>query len=281
MKPIIITTIIALCLSLSQAFAADSKTTDGPRTLAIQLGAPFNDHAVLQRGMKVPVWGWSQPGTQVTVEFAPRPGSGQAGQKASATAGKDGKWVAELKDLKASFEPASLVIREQGGKTETLKDILVGEVWMASGQSNMQWPAGRSRVEQLVEKLEASHAGKVVPIREFQVNSVTSQLHPIEKATGAWKSGNYGDYSATAFAFAYYLYQEVKVPIGMLNCSFSQTSIQTWIPREGLASAEDDYSKALNLKSLQTDPTTAEHKQAWNAFYQSMEDQIAAAEKAI
>ena len=273
MKHIIITTIIALGLSLSQAFAADTKTTDGPRALAIQLGAPFNDHAVLQRGMKVPVWGWSQAGTKVTVEFA--------GQKSSATAGKDGKWVAELKDLKASFEPASLVIREQGGKTETLEDILVGEVWLASGQSNMQWVAGRSRVEQLVKKLEASHVGKVVPIREFQVNSVTSQLHPIKKATGAWNSGDYGNYSAIAFAFAYHLYQEVKVPIGILNCSFSQTSIQAWIPREGLASAEDDYSKALNLKSQQTDPTTPEHKQAWTAFYQSMEDQIAAAEKAI
>ena len=148
MKHIIIATIAALCLSLPQASAADTKTTDGPRPLAIQLGAPFHDHAVLQRGMKVPVWGWSQPGTKVTVEFA--------GQKKSATAGKDGKWVAELKDLKASFEPASLVIQEQGGKTETLEDILVGEVWLASGQSNMQWPVGKSRVALLAEKLKAS-----------------------------------------------------------------------------------------------------------------------------
>jgi hypothetical protein len=121
----------------------------------------------------------------------------------------------------------------------------------------------------------------VAPIREFKVTSVTSQLHPIEKATGAWKDGDYSDYSAIAFAFAHKLYQELKVPIGILNCSFSQTAIQAWVPREGWASAEDDYSKAIHLKCLQTDPTTPEHKQAWGAFYKSLEDQIAANEAAI
>ena len=110
MKHIIIATIAALCLSLPQASAADTKTTDGPRPLAIQLGAPFHDHAVLQRGMEVPVWGWSKPGTTVTVEFA--------GQKETAKAGDDGKWMAQLKPLKASVEPAEMVIQEQGGKTE-------------------------------------------------------------------------------------------------------------------------------------------------------------------
>ena len=85
--------------------------------------------------MKVPVWGWSKPGTKVTVEFAD--------QKKTAVAGKDGKWMLELDEMKASAEPAEMVITEKGGKTETLKNILVGEVWMASGQSNMRWPADR------------------------------------------------------------------------------------------------------------------------------------------
>ncbi|MCH7225438.1 hypothetical protein [Haloferula sp. A504] len=273
--------LITLCLAAAALVfssptshaAAPAGEKEGPRPLAVQLGAPFHDHAVLQRGMTVPVWGWSKPGTRVTVEFA--------GQKASATAADDGKWVAELKDLKASFEPAELVIREEGGKTETLTDILVGEVWMASGQSNMQWTAAKSAVRSLAEAFAAENEGKVAPIREFQVSSVTSQLHPIKKATGSWKNGNYGDYSAIAFAFAHKIYGEVKVPIGILNCSFSQTAIQAWVPREGWAAAEDDYSKAIHLKCLQTDPSTPEHKQAWTAFYQSLEDQIAASEAAI
>ena len=271
MKHILIATIAALCLSLPQASAADTKTTDGPRPLAIQLGAPFHDHAVLQRGMEVPVWGWSKPGTKVTVEFA--------GQKATATAGKDGKWVAELKPLKASVEPASLVIQEQGGKTETLEDILVGEVWMASGQSNMQWLASKCDVQKIVADLKAK--GESPPIREFEVTGAYSALHPIERATGAWKDGDYGNYSAIAFAFAHKLYGELKVPIGILNCSWSQTAIESWIPRVGYATAEDDYGKEIHRKCLLTDPRTPEHKEAWGAFYKSLEDQIAANQKMV
>ncbi|MCU0779765.1 MAG: hypothetical protein MUF04_01535, partial [Akkermansiaceae bacterium] len=257
----------------SSLVAAPAAGAEEPRTLAIELGAPFHDHAILQRGMTVPVWGWSKPGTKVTVEFA--------GQEGTATAGGDGMWMAELKDLKASFEPADLVIREHGGGTETLRNILVGEVWMASGQSNMQWVAGKSSVAKLAQDLAAETAGKVAPIREFQVSSVAAQLHPIKKAAGAWKNGNYSDYSAIAFAFAHRLYKELNVPIGILNCSFSQTSIQAWVPREGFASATDDYSKAIHLRCLQTDPTTPEHKQAWDAFYKSLEDQIATSEAVI
>ena len=101
----------AVALAFSTFISSAANEPEGPRDLAVQLGAPFHDHAVLQRGMSVPVWGWSKPGTKVTVEFA--------GQKKSATAGKDGKWTIELHDLKASFRPAELVISEEGGKKET------------------------------------------------------------------------------------------------------------------------------------------------------------------
>ncbi len=273
-----ITTRIALAAALfllsHSAHAAEvASGVDSPRQLAIELGATFCDNMVLQREVEVPVWGWGKPGTKVTVEFA--------GQKKTATAGKDGKWTLELNDLKASFHPAEMVISESTGKKEPLKNILVGEVWMASGQSNMQWKVGKSKCAKLAAELSAETEGKVAPIREFQVTSVTSQLHPIKKATGSWKDGNYGDYSAIAFAFAHKLHKELNVPIGILNCSFSQTAIQAWVPREGFATAEDEYSKAIHLKCLQTDPTTPEHKEAWNAFYKSLEDQIAANEAAI
>ena len=269
-----LTSAVALILAIPSALAAaTSPGPEGPRKLAVQLGAPFHDHAVLQRDMAVPVWGWSKPGTEVSVEFA--------GQKKTATADKDGRWTTELKDLKASFEPTELVISEEGGKTETLTNILVGEVWMASGQSNMQWIVGKSKVTKLAQEFAAENEGKAAPIREFQVSSVTSQLHPIKKATGAWKNGDYNSYSAIAFAFAHKVYQQVKVPIGILNCSFSQTAIQAWVPREGFATAEDEYSKAIHQQCLITDPTTPEHKKAWGAFYRSLEDQITASETAI
>jgi len=259
----------ACCLS---APAAEQGPADAPKP-AIELGAPFVDNAILQRKMPVPVWGWRRPGAKVTVEFA--------GQKKTATAGKDGKWMLRLDPLKASGDPAEMVITESTGKKVTLKNILVGEVWMASGQSNMQWKVAKSKCAKLATELSAETEGKVAPIREFQVTSVTSQLHPIEKATGSWKDGSYRDYSAIAFAFAHKLHKELNVPIGILNCSFSQTAIQAWVPREGYAAAKDDYSKAIHQKCLQTDPTTPEHKKAWNAFYTSLQDQIAANEAAI
>lgn len=260
MKHIIIGFAAAITLLFSPISVLASEE-EGPRELAVQLGAPFHDHAILQRGMAVPIWGWSKPGTNVTVEFA--------GQKKSATAGQDGKWMVQLSDLKASFEPSDLVIREEGGKKETLTDILVGEVWMASGQSNMQWAAGKCNVATLASEFAAETEGKVAPIREFQVTSVTAQLFPIKKATGSWNHGDYGNYSAIAFAFAHKLYKELNVPIGILNCSWSSTQIEAWVPREGWATGKDEYSKAIHQKCLITDPGTPEHKKAWAAFYKS------------
>jgi len=254
------------------AHAAETATeADAPPKPAIELGAPFCDNMVLQRGMEVPVWGWSEPGTKVTVEFA--------GQKQTATAGTDGKWVIELDDLKASFDPAEMVVTESTGKKVVLKNILVGEVWMASGQSNMQWTCTKSTCSRL--KVEPVGEKNINPIREFEVKSVAAQLHPIEKATGAWQDGGYGNYSAIAFALAHKLYKELNVPIGILNCSWSSTQIEAWVPREGWATAEDEHGKAIHLKCLQTDPTTPQHKEAWGAFYKSLEDQIAQSEALI
>lgn len=232
---------------------------------SIELGSPFRDNAVLQREMPLPVWGWSKPGSKVTVEFA--------GQKESATAGADGKWMLKLKPLTASAEPAEMTIQESG-KQVVLKNILVGEVWMASGQSNMQWLASKCDVQKIVADLKAK--GESPPIREFQVTGAYSALHPIERAEGAWAEGDYGNYSAVAFAFAHKLYGELKVPIGILNCSWSQTAIESWVPRVGYATAEDEYSKEIHRKCLLTDPGTPEHKEAWGAFYKSLDDQMAA-----
>ena len=141
--------------------AAEQAPAEAPKP-AIELGTPFRDNAVLQREMPVSVWGWSEPGSKVTVEFA--------GQKKTAAAGKDGKWMVELDKLKASFEPREMVITDSAGKKVTLKNILVGEVWMASGQSNMQWKVQKSSCNKL--KVDPIGERKVAPVREFEVTSV-------------------------------------------------------------------------------------------------------------
>ncbi|HAS82273.1 MAG TPA: hypothetical protein DCS43_06270, partial [Verrucomicrobia bacterium] len=189
---------------------AEGNGTTGQLKPAIALGAPFVDNAILQRELPVPVWGWSKPGTKITVAFS--------GQKITAEAGKNGKWMLKLKPLKASAEPAEMTISDSEGKTVVLKNVLVGEVWMASGQSNMQWKPVKCDVGLLLKRIADSvKAGKENQpvIREFEVTSVYSALHPIEHATGAWKDGDFQEYSAIAFAFAYELYKELGVPIGI------------------------------------------------------------------
>jgi hypothetical protein len=251
-----------LALNPLAVHGAGAKSGPKLRELALELGAPFRDHAILQRGMKVPVWGWSQPGTELTVAFA--------GQSITAKANELGKWMAWLDSLEASFEPREMVISEKGGKSETLVNILVGEVWMASGQSNMQWTGTKSAGGKLITQKRNG----VAPIREMRVQGLTSQLHPIERAEGAWRNGGTVNYSAIAYAFANKLYRELDVPVGILNCSFSQTPIQAWIPRQGYASAKDEYSQKIHKKCLETVPGTPEHKAAWDAFYASLENQI-------
>jgi sialate O-acetylesterase len=100
----------------------------------VRLPGLFSDQMVLQQGVNVPVWGWADEGEEVTVEFK--------GQKLKARA-KDGRWRVTLPRLKASAEPA--VLRVSGRNTIEIRDVLVGEVWVASGQSNMQWRTSPTR----------------------------------------------------------------------------------------------------------------------------------------
>ncbi|PXA04056.1 hypothetical protein DDZ13_08425 [Coraliomargarita sinensis] len=246
------------CLNLSPLSAEKA---------ALELGAPFRDHAILQREMPLPVWGWAEPGTLLTVEFA--------GQRKETVTGSDGKWMLKLDPLKTNAEPAAMTITSKDGASATLSNILVGEVWMASGQSNMQWLARVSNASILVDQLkEASEkAGRKVPIREFKVTNYYAHLHPIEHAEGEWNQ-DYGEFSAIALAFAHKVYGEIGVPIGILNCSFSQTAIEAWTPRAGYKDSKMDYNKEIEAQLRKTDPSTPDHKEAWEAFYAEIMDAV-------
>ena len=195
---------------------------------AIELGAPFRDHAVLQRDREVPVWGWSTPGKTVTVEFA--------GQRENATAGADGKWMLKLKPLKANGEPAEMLVSDSAGNKLVLKNLLVGEVWHACGQSNMEWFASKSNCAVLAQ--EITKAKDEIPVREFRTDTV-SALYPQTKVTSeaGWKtSRRAGDFSALALAFAYELHTELKVPVGILLTSHSNTRIEAFTERKAIES---------------------------------------------
>lgn len=223
--PTVLTVIPSLLFSLLTASDAEDRPQAqlGP---TIELGAPFTNNAILQCEMDLPVWGWSKPGMRVTVEFA--------GQKESAKAGADGKWTLKLKPLSANAEPAEMLVSDSGGRQVVLRNVLVGEVWHASGQSNMEWTAGKSLCAGLAQ--EIARAKEEIPVRELRTDTV-SALYPQQRVTSekGWKSSRVaGDFSALALAFAYELNKELKAPVGILLTSHSNTRIEAFTDRKAI-----------------------------------------------
>lgn len=217
----------ALLIGLKLLLSFARGSADGTKPAqAIELGAPIRDNAILQREVNVPVWGWSRSGTTITVEFA--------GQKGSAATGADGHWMLKLKPLTASAAPAEMLISDDAGNQVSVKNILVGEVWHACGQSNMEWFAGKSMCAALAQEL--AKAQDELPIRELRTDTV-SALYPQKKGASeaGWKTSRAaGDFSALALAFAHELHKELKVPVGILLTSHSNTRIEAFAERRAI-----------------------------------------------
>lgn len=193
-----------------------------------RLGSPFSDHMVLQREKPVAVWGWADAGESVTVTFA--------GQSKSATAGADGKWTLKLDALPASAEPRSLVAAGKDGHKAEAKDVLVGEVWLGSGQSNMAMTVQSSK-NFAAEKAAAKHP----LIRHYRESSGPAS-EPQPEGKGSWQEctpENVGGFSAALYFFGRDLQRELGVPVGLVNTSVGGTPIESWLSAETQSSDPD------------------------------------------
>ena len=181
----------------------------------VTLAPLFQDHAVLQRDQALPVWGHAAPGEHVTVAFQ--------GQAVGCTATADGRWMVYLAAVPASAEPAELVVT--GKNTLTVKDVLVGEVWLASGQSNMEWPLKWAASGER-EVAAATHP----QLRLFTVvHNVADQ--PAETITGSWQActpESVPMFSAVAYFFARDLQHKLGVPVGVIGSYWGGTPIESW-----------------------------------------------------
>jgi len=191
---------LGLMMMGSSGWAQDSPSVSGL----------FSDHVVLQRDMPVPVWGTAKPGAKIAVTF---------GQQAkTAETGKDGKWLVRLDAMKASAEPAQLTVKSlTGDKPVIISDVLVGDVWFCSGQSNMEWQMKQFKTQEDVAKAEFPK------IRHSNHGNGWAVCSP---ATA-------GDFTATGFYFARRIHRETHVPIGLLNNAIGGTAIEPWISPEG------------------------------------------------
>ncbi|MCQ2389276.1 MAG: hypothetical protein MJ138_06140 [Kiritimatiellae bacterium] len=194
----------------------------------VELASPFKDGAVLQRGRPVPVWGTAEAGEKVTVSFA--------GATVSATADAQGAWRVALPAMKASKESRELVVR--GAKdAKTVKDVLVGEVWIASGQSNMEmrlW-GGSNRFSDEGGAVLSQFVRRPL-IRFFCTANYKWSVTPVKTTDAKWVSlapENVGGTSAVAFYFAEGLNRELDVPVGVVAAYWGGTNIDAWTPREG------------------------------------------------
>jgi len=185
---------------------------------------------VLQRGIHLPVWGWSDPGAKVTVTFA--------GQSVTAKAGADGRWRVKLEKLEASREPRTLTV-ESGDKL-TLTNILVGDVWLASGQSNMEKPLGLQPGQKPCFNYQQDLAAANHPlIRLFKVEktlAATPQTDFSKYVTWTQCDSNSLDrahFSAAAYYFGMELQTNLGVPIGLVESSWGGTRIEPWTAPEG------------------------------------------------
>jgi sialate O-acetylesterase len=188
------------------------------------IASVFTDNMVLQQGMPVPVWGTAKAGTDVIVRFA--------GQTETATADSDGHWRVWLQPLDAAHEPQSLTAASPESKSVTVSNVLVGEVWICAGQSNMEWCLCNALNPER-EIAAAQYPG----IRLFTVPQRTAE-HPETAMPGAaWRvcaPENARSFSAVGYFFGRELHRRLGVPVGLINASWGGTVAEAWISREGL-----------------------------------------------
>ncbi len=186
---------------------------------AVQLNGLFTDNMVLQQDKKIAVWGTADDGEKVTVSLGD--------QQASAEA-KEGRWIVWLNPMKAG---GPIEMKVNGSNTITLKNVLVGEVWICSGQSNMAWPVSAS-----TDKDKYIAESKNPQIRLYKVPNITS-TKPLADVKGSWVECNpqtVPSFSAVGYFFGKDLNASLKVPVGLINTSWGGTPAESWTSREAL-----------------------------------------------
>ncbi|MEI7534026.1 MAG: sialate O-acetylesterase [Verrucomicrobiae bacterium] len=201
-RPLRHTAILALTLLVSTGWAD------------VKLPSLFSDHMVLQSDATIPVWGWADPGEEVAVSIA--------GQTQVAKADSSGKWSVRLAKFSAN---APLTLTVKGHNTIVVQDVLVGEVWLASGQSNMQLS-----VNEVWNAKSEKDWAKYPQIRMFTVARKVA-VAPQTDCEGQWvvcSPETVGSFSATAYFFVRDLHRKLQVPFGVINASWGGTPIETW-----------------------------------------------------
>ena len=226
----------------------------------------FSDNMVLQRGMADPVWGWTPPGQTVTVRLT---GTGGKAKTTKAVANADGKWTAHLPILAAGPGGPYMLTVTAPGHSETRKNILVGDVWICSGQSNMEFGIG------MTDNSAAEIAAANYPnIRLFLTGHDIAMTPQTTPSSGAWAvctpetitQGGWEGFTAVGYFFARDLQQKINVPIGLIETNWGGTPAEAWTSTAALRAKVPAFRPALDAQQMLATPGGfAALKAAWYA----------------
>jgi len=240
-KAILSTTIVALLLDATvghRLLAAEPQP-------AFRMACIFTDHMVLQRDQPLPVWGWAAPGRAVTIEVGPH--------FARTRTNAEGRWRLTLPSLESGKGPLTMTVKA-GDETIRLTDILVGEVWLCSGQSNMEMSVHES-AEAKTEIKAANHPS----IRLFNIPRPAAMASdPQDDVVGQWQACSpetIGDFSAVGYYFGREIHQSINVPVGLISASWGGTIIETWTRHEEISRLPGMTERIADAQDIHRDPT--------------------------
>ncbi|MCG3150524.1 MAG: hypothetical protein PCFJNLEI_04010 [Verrucomicrobiae bacterium] len=204
----------------------------GPASATLQLPKMFSDHMVLQRDTTLPVWGWAEPNATITVQIA--------GQNVSTTADEKGRWQVQLAPLRTSTTPLELVVRA-GQTTHTFRDVLVGDVWLCAGQSNMEFGvAGADNAAQVL----ATATNSLIRLLRVQAPQAPTPVRDLPHGWTTSTAQYLKSFSAVGYFFGSRIHQETGIPIGLIGIGWGGTAIELWLRFESLV----DYPELAKFR---------------------------------
>jgi sialate O-acetylesterase len=209
----------------------------------IRLPKFFSDNVVLQREHTIPVWGWADAKEKITVQLNK--------QTKTITTGKDGKWRIDLA-AEAAGGPYILIIK--GKNTITINNVLIGDVWVCSGQSNMEMPIGSwGFINNFKEEIAAANYPN---IRQFLVPKQTAVQPQTELSDGDWKicnPENAAMFSAVAYFFGRELNKELNIPVGLINTTWGGTQVESWTSRQAFENSDEFNTMISGMQNVNID----------------------------
>ena len=211
----------------------------------VKLPVVIGDNMVVQRDIEAPIWGWADPGEEVTVSFS--------GKTLSTKADAEGNWSVKLPKQSANKTPQEMKIK---GKNEiVLKNILVGDVWICSGQSNMEWPLSRCSK---TAKDDAAAQKDNKNLRLFRIPKHIKSTKPEKDTIGKWSttenSADCLSFSGCGFFFGVKLQKELDIPIGLIDTSWGGTPVDQWISNEAYESVLKQKRKGASIYNAMVAP---------------------------